>query len=82
MYLLVVLMIKIDFIWDKDVEEHGVGNVERNTALLILTLKLGKNVKMPKIIIMHYVVVKNQASNKKTIVLVGTVITVERDGTK
>ena len=61
-------MIKINFTWDLAVGNHGAGIVVKNTARSTMTLKRENDAKLPKIITMACVVVKNQDSKKKSIV--------------
>jgi hypothetical protein len=68
------------FMWDKDVEELGVGHAARNIVLLIKILKLESDIRMRKTITTPFVVKKKQDSNRKSIALVVTVAIVENDG--
>lgn len=68
-FLLVGSMLRINFILVRDVVAHGVGIVERNTVLCILTLKQVNGCPMLKTTIMLFAASKRKASRKKHIVV-------------
>jgi hypothetical protein len=73
-------MRKISFTWVWDVENPGVGIVERNTVLFTMILKRGNDVTMQKITTMLFVAVKKLDLRKKTTARVDTQDIVQSDG--
>ena len=79
MFFLVASTRKTYFMWARDVVEHGVGHVKRNTVLNI-TIRPQGNACLPQKIIMISVVGKNLDSAKKITVLGVTMDIVGNDG--
>lgn len=70
----------VNFILDKDAVAPGVGRVVKSIVLLIKIQRQDKDILTQKIIIPLFAVKRSLDSKRKSIVLVGTVGIVVRDG--